>query len=65
MSLEKNYTHVAINRETKDKITIMASIRHIRIYDLVREWADDAWEDLKLAGKVNDSMLEQVEQKVA
>ena len=62
--MQRETTHVGINKETQRKISIMATVLNIRMYDLVREWADDAWEDLKLAGKVNDGMLEPIEREV-
>lgn len=60
----KDFTHIAVRIKTQRKIAILASVQNIRIYDLVREWVDDAWEDLKIAGKVNDGMLEPTEREV-
>lgn len=57
------FTHIAVEKITQRKIAILAPVLGRRIYDLVREWADDAWEELFQAGKVDDALLGKADER--
>ncbi len=58
-STEKLTTHVGVETRTQKMIAILARVQPSKttMRDLVRDWADDAWQDAKQAGLVTDAML--------
>jgi len=48
------FTHIAVEKDVQLKLKIMAPVMQRRMYDLVREWVEDAWEELVQAGLVSD-----------
>ncbi len=61
MSEEPKFTHVAIERPTRRKITLLAKIFGVSIYELVGTWAEKDWKEALEAGLVTEAMLESVE----
>jgi hypothetical protein len=50
----KKFTHIAVEKNVQERLKIMAPVMRRKMYDLVREWVEDAWEELVLAGLVVD-----------
>lgn len=60
MAEETNeFTHIGVKKGTQRKVALLAKVANggMNIYDLVDAWANDAWEEAKQAGVVNDAML--------
>lgn len=66
MTEETKYTHIGVEKVTQRKIAILAlalttADKKIKMYELVADWADSAWQAAKATGKVTDEMLPAVE----
>ena len=57
MATDPKFVHVAVERATRRKITLLATVLDQHIYDLVNFWADQEWKTAVRAGLVKDSML--------
>lgn len=53
----EKFTHVGVEKVTQRKLSILAPVLGKRVYVLVAELVQAAWNDAQIAGKVNDSML--------
>ncbi len=58
MENQPKFTHIAIERLTQRKISLLATVLDQTIYELVAEWAEEKWKLAKQAGLVKDAMLE-------
>jgi len=65
MAESSKFTHIAVEKPTKHKIAILATIHDERIYEMVADWVDREWKSAKEAGLVRDSMLEILEPEAA
>jgi len=54
---DKKFTHIAIEKVTQRKISILANVLDERIYELVACWAEKDWQRALEAGLVTESML--------
>lgn len=58
---EAKFTHLGVLTETQRRVAILSKVanggRGMYIYDMVAIWANEAWEEAKLAGVVTDAML--------
>jgi hypothetical protein len=54
---KKEFTHVAIAKPTKRKVTLLANAMDVDIYSLVELWAEKEWQTALKAGLVTDAML--------
>ena len=53
----KETTHVAVLLRTQRQLAILKSVRGSKIYELVGECTEKAWEEAKAQGLVTDAML--------
>jgi hypothetical protein len=57
------FTHVGIRKKTQKQIALLAKVfsspgNKVNIYDLVGQWAEEAWKKAVKKGVVTDAMLD-------
>jgi hypothetical protein len=57
MQQGSRFTHIGVEKTTQRKITLLAKVRGRNIYEMVGEWADEAWEIARATGLVTDAIL--------
>ena len=62
---EDKFTHLAVEKQTQRKVSMLAKAMDVSIYSLVEYWASAEWKEAKKAGLVTDAMLKASEQPKA